>query len=67
MFERSKHNIMKNKMILFLGITIALGFWLAEGMLHLYIFDRRSIVDMLLPSDTHELWMRSLVTCAIVG
>lgn len=50
-----------------LGAAIAVGFWLAEGMLHLYIFDRRGVLEMLIPSNTHELWMRSLITCTIVA
>jgi PAS domain S-box-containing protein len=58
---------MRNKTIFFLGAAVALGFWLAEGMLHFYIFDKWGFFEVLFPSDSHELWMRSLTTCAIVG
>jgi len=67
MFESPHHNIRHNKIIFILGVVIALGFWLGEGMLHLFILDRRGVVDMLLPSNIHELWMRTLVTCTIIG
>jgi PAS domain S-box-containing protein len=67
MFERSQYTTVKNRKILFFGLAIALVFWIAEGLRHCFIFDSFSFANILLPSNIHELWMRSLIVCTFVG
>ncbi len=56
-----------NKKIIFIALAIGLGFWFFETVLHEYLFDKKSFSEMLLPENIHEIWMRLLVTCTIIG
>ena len=67
MLKHSQYMIARGRVIIFLGVAIALIHWFGEGMVHFYVFDRRDLADALLPSDSHELWMRSLVVCIIIA
>jgi two-component system, cell cycle sensor histidine kinase and response regulator CckA len=46
---------------------MGLVLWLAEGLLHFFVFDGQGVLEVLLPSTLHELWMRSLVTGIFIG
>lgn len=49
-----------------ISLFIAVMFWLFEGGLHAYAFHESSFASQIIPSNLHELWMRSLVFFAIV-
>ncbi|MHC4534374.1 MAG: PAS domain S-box protein [Planctomycetota bacterium] len=57
----------RNKRVLFLGLLLGMGFWIAEGVLHIVTFHKWTLADAMLPPESHEFWMRSLVTCMFVG
>jgi len=67
MSGRSQHAATGSRKLVFIALAIGLGFWLFETVLHEYMFNRQSFADMLLPGNVHELWMRSLATCVIIG
>jgi len=67
MFEHSPHRIAKNRTIVFLGVALALGCWLAEGMVHFSAFERVNVVETLVPSNIPELLTRLVTICIIAG
>ncbi|MDT8301814.1 MAG: PAS domain S-box protein [Sedimentisphaerales bacterium] len=67
MAQRSKNIIPENKRIIFLGILLGMVFWINEGIIDAVIFHKWTIADALLPKETHELWLRSFVTCIFIG
>ena len=56
-----------NKRVLFLGLLLGMGFWIVEGILHIITFNKWDVAEALLHPETHEFWMRSLVTCMFIG
>jgi diguanylate cyclase (GGDEF)-like protein/PAS domain S-box-containing protein len=61
----SKHNINAPTFycIAFLiGVGISLFSWVSEALLHTYIFQDGPYLSQLIPSNKHELWMRSFST-----
>jgi len=67
MFGRLQRTTTNSRKIIFTALTIGVGFWLFETVLHEYLFDKQSFADMVLPGNVHELWMRSFVTFVIIG
>jgi len=67
MLKHSPFSAMGRNKILLGGILIGLVVWLAEGMLHILVFDGQNAMEVLFPATLHELWMRSLVTGLFVG
>jgi C4-dicarboxylate-specific signal transduction histidine kinase len=67
MFQHAKRTTIPNRTIALLGAAGAAAFWIAEGLLHALVFDRGPGWHVLLPTNAHEWWMRSLVACAIVA
>jgi len=67
MFEHSPHRIAQNRAIVFLGVALALGCWLADGMVHFCAFERVNFVETFIPSNIPELLMRLITVCIIVG
>jgi PAS domain S-box-containing protein len=53
--------------LIVLGFYVAALFWVVESLLYAFAFDRGSLLEAMLPSDAHELWIRSLVVSALIG
>jgi class 3 adenylate cyclase len=55
-------------MLVWLGFGLALLFWLAESLIHTYVFGRGSLAFNLLGElDANELWMRLLIALSFVA
>ncbi len=50
-----------------LGIVIALLFWVAESAIDAFIFDEGSFSQRLISPDPNETWMRFFITIIILG
>lgn len=50
-----------------LGILVAVLFWPAEALLHVFIFRDESFIDNLLSGDANENWMRLLISATLIG
>jgi hypothetical protein len=55
----------KEHRFLFLSITGAVVFWLAESFLHQHFFDEGAHFEFI-PHDANELWMRSFIFVLII-
>ena len=54
--------------MVWLGLCLALVFWLAESMIHTFVFDHGTLVLNLLGEfDPNELWMRLLIALSFVA
>ena len=67
MHERLQRTAAQTRTLLPIGVAIAIAYWLCEGIVHALAFERRGLVNGLFPSDIHELWMRSLISCTVIG
>jgi len=50
----------------FIGISIALIFWIVESIIHAYIFDKGNLISHIFSLDLHETWMRLLVSSILI-
>jgi len=50
-----------------LGVLVAILFWIAEALLHVFVFGGESFLDNLLFSDPNENWMRLLISAAVIA
>ncbi|MBI5492740.1 MAG: PAS domain S-box protein [Deltaproteobacteria bacterium] len=50
-----------------IGIILAIVFWLLESAMHAYIFGRSNLMAELVPADSNELWMRSVISLLFIG
>ena len=55
---------MKHRKISIYAVILSLIFWLAESVIHRFIF---SEAFELIPSELNELWMRSVIFVLIIG
>ena len=55
---------MKHRKISIYAVILSLIFWLAESVIHRFIF---SEAFELIPSDLNELWMRLVIVVLIIG
>jgi len=53
--------------LLWAGLVVAVVWWVLEAGIHGWFFRGGSLVQELVPRDTHELWMRSLVLVLFIG
>jgi len=58
---------LKNKGLIFLGIALAVGYWLLESATHAYVFHTGSFPESILPADANEVWVRMFVIVMFVG
>ena len=49
----------------FVGLLIAVGFWLLDSTIHYLVFEEH--VFEIIPSDGNELWMRASIFVLLVG
>jgi len=64
---REKNNktiisIIKQKSFILLGMGLGAFFWILESALHAFIFHEGNLINQILPSSPHELWMRLVIT-----
>jgi class 3 adenylate cyclase len=54
--------------LVWLGVCLAAGYWLAESLIHTYLFDDGSLaVTLLGENDPNEVWMRLLISVLFVA
>jgi hypothetical protein len=53
--------------VLWAGLGVAVAWWVLEAGIDSRFFGGGSLVQHLVPRDTHELWMRSLVLVLFIG
>ncbi|MEX1140420.1 MAG: hypothetical protein WEF53_13830 [Bacteroidota bacterium] len=58
--------IPRRNMIL-IGVSLAITFWLAEALIHTFIFDEGQLLLNLFPTEPNELWMRTLVCFLLIS
>jgi len=56
---------MRQRRFTFFGICLALLYWIAESVVHRYIYAEDFFE--LVPSDLNEIWMRVLIIILLVG
>ena len=57
----------EDKGMIFIGILLALAFWILEALIHAFVFQEGELLQKLFPTDPNELWMRTLVCCLLIG
>ena len=51
-----------------LGLALAAGYWIAESLIHTFVFGVGSLgANLLARHDPNELWMRSLIVVLLAG
>jgi len=53
--------------MLWMGLLMALAYWLFEALIHSVAFEQESLAHHLIPADPHELWTRSLVSALFLA
>ena len=56
-----------DKRMLWIGLLAACAWWVLEATLHRFVFDSGTVVQQLIPRDSNELWMRSLVCVLFIA
>ncbi len=49
-----------------LGLSLAAAAWIGEGFVHALMDDQPGVTGLLWPTDSHELWMRGLISGLIL-
>jgi len=57
----------KRSSFIITGIALAIAYWLLEAMLHAFLFDKGTLVEMLFHGDANEMWMRLLISAGFVA
>lgn len=63
----SKPDNIANPPFIFIGVFLAVGYWVTEAYFDTVLIENVSFDMRLFPSDLHELWMRSIVSLAFIG
>lgn len=50
-----------------IGVWLALGYWVLEAYFDSVLVENVSFTMRLFPSDSHELWMRSITSLLFIG
>jgi DNA-binding CsgD family transcriptional regulator len=66
MKRRNPESVNKITGLVWVGIGVALIFWISESALHAYFYRDANISAHLLPPNMHEIWMRFLVICIFI-
>ncbi len=69
--DRIKNNktiisIIKQKSFILLGMGLGAIFWILESALHAFIFHEGNLINQIVPSNPHELWMRLVITSLFI-
>lgn len=57
----------KKSTLAIIGVWLAIGFWVLEAYFDSLLVDSVSFTMRLFPSDSHELWMRSITSLLFIG
>lgn len=60
-------NTPHNPPFIFIGIWLAIGFWVIEAYFDSLLVENVSFAMRLFPTDIHEFWMRSLTSILFIG
>lgn len=60
-------NTSRNPPFIFIGIWLAIGYWVIEAYFDTVLVENVSFTMRLFPTDQHELWMRSLISSLFIG
>jgi len=53
--------------LIWLGVALAIAYWVAESLLHIFVFNKDSSnVSLLVGDDPDELWMRLLIAALFI-
>ncbi len=63
----SRHKKSGSPPFIFIGCFLGFGYWITEAYFDSLFIEAATFHQRLLPTDSHELWMRSLATVLIVG
>jgi PAS domain S-box-containing protein len=66
MKSKNTNHFSDTSRILWVGISIALIFWIVESIIHVYIFDKGNLISHIFTLDLHEIWMRLLVSSILI-
>jgi hypothetical protein len=55
---------MKNRRMTIMALAVAALYWMAESMVHLFVFDEE--VFEIIPANFNELWMRVMIVVLII-
>ncbi len=66
MSDTVSNSVVKRNRIILLGLALGVVYWLLESVVHVVVFDKTSAIEGLIPAESNELWMRSLVVCMFV-
>ena len=58
---------MHSRRLIYLGMAAAILYWLLEASLHCFVFRGDGIAACFVPSESHELWMRSVTALMFVA
>ncbi len=56
-----------DKRMLWIGFLAAAAWWVVEAAIHSFFFDSGTIASHLIPRDSNEVWMRSLVCVVFIA
>ncbi len=49
----------KKYSMIWLGIALAIIYWIIEAFIHVFAFAEGSFIQQLIPNEINEAWMRS--------
>jgi len=61
MDETDRRRFSNPKSPIYLGVLLAVGFWLMESAVHSYVFHDGTFFGQFIPHDANEAWMRLLI------
>lgn len=61
------HRGFADRNMILISILLALSFWIAEALIHAFIFHEGEVLQTLFPTEANELWMRTLVCCLLIA
>ncbi len=65
MAKNLKHRTVNIRTV-FISFVIGAGYWFVDGLIDDLVFRHQPFVKSLFPTEPHELWMRSSITCLLV-
>ena len=57
----------KKYSMIWLGIALAIIYWIIEAVIHVFAFAESGFLQQLIPNEINEVWMRSFTTILIIS
>ena len=67
MNDKSSTLVSITEKLVFIGIVIAVLFWILESAVHIFIFHEGELIQQLITPHPHEIWMRLIVMAMFIG